>query len=310
MNRRQLGFLLQLLVSVVLLVALARQVPLHEAGAALARVRFGTVVACVALALVGYWGRAKRWSLLLERCGITLSARASYRLTLVGTFYGLATPGRVGEFARILHVSAPRSATLPSVVWDRVADILILELLCVPAFLLVPAWRGPLFMAYLALVAITLTGIALLASPATQRAAARLVPSLSGPLGRWADHSRNLLQGGVSATSFLWGGFFYVFMYLVGWLLLRDLAPATSPALLLGLPVIPLLGNLPVALGGLGLREQVSAAVFAQFGSGAATGAAFSLLLFSVMTLLPALLGFIASSVLGTGTPQAVGRRS
>ncbi len=310
MNRSRVGFVLQLLVSVVLLVALARQVPLHEAGAALARVRLSTLVTCVALAMVGYWGRARRWSLLLDRCGITLSASASYPLTLVGTFYGLATPGRVGEFARILHVSAPRSATLPSVVWDRVADILLLELMCVPAFLLVPAWRGPLLMAYLVLVAFTLSGIALLASPAALRAAARLVPALAGPLGRWTDHSRSLLQGGVSVTSFLWGGFFYVFMYLVGWLLLHDLAPGESAALLLGLPVIPLLGNLPVALGGLGLREQVSAAVFGLFGAGAATGAAFSLLLFSVMTLLPALLGFLAASVWGARTPHAPGKRS
>ena len=129
MSRGALAFTLQLAVSLVLLVLLARRVPFHDAADALGRLRPGTLASCVALSLVGYWGRARRWSILLERCGVTLPSRTSYRLTLVGTFYGLVTPGRVGEFARVLHLDAPRTATLSSAVWDRVADILILSLI-------------------------------------------------------------------------------------------------------------------------------------------------------------------------------------
>jgi uncharacterized membrane protein YbhN (UPF0104 family) len=296
MNRARLTLVLQLAVSVVLLAVLVRQVSLRDAGAAFRRVRPLTLIVAVALVMVGYVGRAQRWSMLLRRCGISLSSAASYRLTLVGTFYGMFTPGRVGEFARALHVRGPRTAMLASVVWDRVADVLILEALCVPAFALVPAWRGPLLWAYLALVAFTLVGVVVLGNPAASRLAGRLLPFLSGPASCWSDSSQSLLRGGASLASFAWGGFFYVFMYTSAWLLLRDLAPHTSPRLLLGLPVIPLLGNLPVALGGLGLREQVSAAVFRQFGADATTGAVFSLLLFSVSTLVPGLLGLVLAA--------------
>ncbi len=299
MSRPSLAILLQFAVSVLLLVALARKVQLAEAASALGRVRPGTFVACVVLALIGYWGRARRWALLLERSGVPITPLASYRLTLVGTFYGLATPGRIGEFARILHVGAPRSDTLPSVVWDRVVDVLLLELLCVPAFLWVPAWRGPLFFAYLGLVLGTVAGIALLASPPAAHALARAIPLLARPLGRWSAHSGGLLRRAFSGAGILWGCFFYVFMYAVGWLLLRDVAPHASARLVVGQPLIALLGNLPVALGGLGLREQVSAALFEQFGAGAATGAAYSLLIFTVLTLVPALLGFVASNLIG-----------
>lgn len=296
MNGARVAFVVQLVVSVVLLVVLARKVPLHDAAEAFGRVSPVTLVTAVSLTMVGYIGRARRWSLLLGRCGIALSALKSYQLTLVGTFYGMLTPGRVGEFARILHVRGPRSATLPSVVWDRVADVLILESLCVPAFVFVPAWRGPLLWAYLGLVVFTIAAVLVLGSPSASSLAGRVVPFLAGPAGRWGENSRTLLQGGSSVASFAWGGFFYVFMYAAAWLLLRDLAPSTSPRLLLGLPVIPLLGNLPVALGGLGLREHVSASVFGQFGAGATTGAVFSLLLFSVSTLIPGLLGLVYSS--------------
>ena len=296
MNRARAGLILQLTVSLVLLAGIARQVPLADAAAAFRRVAPATLVAAAMLALVGYVGRARRWSLLLGRCGVPLAASTSYRLTLVGTFYGMMTPGRVGEFARVLHVPGPRSAMLASVVWDRIADVLILETMCVPAFAFVPAWRGPLLWAYLGLVGFTVAGLLVLGSPVAARWAGRALPFLARPAARWGDHSQSLLRGGASLASFGWGGLFYVFVYAAAWLLLRDLAPGVSPRLLLGLPVIPLLGNLPVALGGLGLREQVSASVFRQFGAGAATGAVFSLLWFGVSTLVPGLLGLLIAA--------------
>jgi len=298
MSRARVAFFLQLTVSIVLLALLARRVPLRDAGAAFRRVSPATLVAAISLAMVGYWGRARRWSLLLGRCGIPLSTWASYRLTLVGTFYGMMTPGRVGEFARVLHLRGPRPEMLASVVWDRVADIMILELLCIPAFVLEPAWRGPLLWAYLGLVAVTIAGVALLASPAAARFAGRVVPFLADIASRWGTSSRSLLQGGASAASFACGAFFYVFVYAAAWLLLRDLVPGRSERLLLGLPVIPLLGNMPVALGGLGLREHVSASVFRDLGADATTGAVFGFLIFVVSTLVPALLGLL----LGTAT--------
>lgn len=301
--------LVQLVVSLTLLGLLLRRFPLHEAAGALAQLKPTTVAAGVALSLIGYWGRARRWSILLGRCGVRVDALSSYRLTLVGTFYGIATPGRVGEFARVLHLPDSRAATLSAAVWDRVADVLLLEAMCVPAFVIVPAWRGPLLLAYLGLVAATIVGVVCLASPRTLAIAARLVPALSRPAARWAETSGQLLRSGVGLASFGWGAFYYVFMFATAWLLLRDLSPLASPLLLSGLPVIPLLGNLPVALGGLGLREQVSAAVFSHFGAGAATGAVFGLSLFVVVTLLPSALGFAASLVRGPRATGDSGRR-
>ena len=308
MSRARVAILLQLAVSVLLLVALAWRFPLADAGTALGRLRPGTLVLSFGLALVAYWGRARRWSLLLEESGVRLHAFEAYRLTLVGTFYGLVTPGRVGEFARILHVGAPRSDTLPSVVWDRIVDVVILEVLCLPAFVYVPAWRGSLFLVYLAVVAATIGGIVALADPRVARELARWIPPLGRPLARWSEHSPALLQRGVSFASIFWGLFFYGFMYVVAGLLLRDVAPSAPPSLVVGQPVIALLGNLPIALGGLGLREQVSATLFEQFGAGAATGAAYSLLVFLVLTLLPGLAGFLASN-LGLGRRTANGAR-
>lgn len=298
MSRPRVGLLLQLLASTLLLVLLALQVPLEDVRRALTSLRPATLAPSLALCLVGYLGRSLRWTMLLRRSGVAISPGEAYRLTLAGTFYGLFTPGRLGEFARVLHLKAPRSATLPSVVWDRVADIVILELLCVPGFLFVPEWRGPLLVAFLLVVLTTALGIAMLASPPLHRLTTRLLPTLTAPIRRWSESSGVLLRGGASARSFGWGAFFYLFTFPAAWLLMRDLAPQASPLLLLGLPLLPLLGNLPVAFGGLGLREQVSASVFDAAGAGAATGVVFSLAWFTVVTLVPGLFGWLLTMLL------------
>lgn len=305
MTRPRAGLWLQVLVSAALLALLARRVPLRDAGAAFARVRPGTIAVALGLALVGYVGRARRWSVLLARAGVVLATPASYALTLVGTFYGLVTPGRVGEFARVLHMPAERSRTLPSVIWDRAADVVLLEAMAAPAFVFVPAWRGPLLGIYLAMVAVTAAGLALLDHPGMARALARALPFAAGPIDRVARHTGGTLWSTAFASSLAWGLFFYAFVYGAAWLILRDLAPHVPPTLLLGLPVIPLLGNLPIAFGGLGLREQVSASLFGQFGAGATTGTVFSLLWFLTATLLPALIGLAISPLPFARVPGA-----
>lgn len=310
-SRARLGLLLQLLASVLLLVLLAWRVPLEDARAALAGLRPRTLLVCLALSLVGYLGRSLRWTLLLRRCGVVLSVWDGYRLTLVGTFYGLFTPGRVGELARVLHLSAPRSATLTSAVWDRMADVILLELLCVPGFVFVPAWRGSLLVGFVLVVLATVVGLSLLASPAFHRGASRLLPTFTAPIQSWSHRSQEMLRGGFGPSSFAWGAFFYALTIPAAWILLRDLAPQASHLLLLGLPLLPLLGNLPIALGGLGLREQVSATVFHELGAGAATGVVFSLSWFIVVTLIPGLLGVAASLVLDRGRrPAGAGDRT
>lgn len=291
MKRGSWGLLLQLVVSLALLALLARRVPLAETLAAFRRVRPLTLIAATLLSLVAYWGRAWRWSSLLARAGVTLPPMTSYALTLAGTAYGLVTPGRVGEFARILHMRLPRSRTLPSVIWDRVGDLLLLEIMSIPAFLAIPAWRGVLFLVYLAMVAATFALVLALDRPAFATRLGRLVPPLAPPLARWTEQSTGMLGSRAFRVGLLSGLFFYAFIYAGAWLLVRDLAPQASPLLVLGFPIIPLLGNLPIAFGGLGLREQVSASIFGGFGAGAAIGPAFSLLWFAVATLVPGLVG-------------------
>jgi uncharacterized membrane protein YbhN (UPF0104 family) len=295
-RRPRWPLLLQVAVSGTLLAVLVRQVPLAETLAAMDRLRPGTFAAALALALVSYAGRAQRWVVLLARAGVPVGGTTAYCLTLAGVGYGLVTPGKVGELARILHLDAPRSRTLASAVWDRVTDVLLLEALSLPAFVLVPAWRGPVLALYAAVVAATLAVLVALESRSAQAVAARLLPFAAGPLGRWREASAGTLASRAFAAGLGGGLFYYAFNFAAAFLLLRDLTPSAPARLVLAFPIVPLLGNLPIAFSGLGLRESVSAALFHGIGAGAAAGPAFSLLLFTVATLVPGLLGLAVAA--------------
>ncbi len=295
----------QLLISAALIALLVRKVPVHDTVAALTRLRPGTFAIACGLALVAYAGRAQRWVALLRHADVHVGAGTAYCLTLAGVGYGLATPGKVGEFGRALHLGGARSRTLASVVRDRFTDVLLLELLSTPAFLLVPAWRGPVLLLYLAVVAATLVLLALIESAPARRLAATLAPFAAKALSRWDEASGGSSLRGAFLAGLGGGVFYYVFNFGASWLLLRDLVPAAPAALVLSFPIIPLLGNLPIAFSGLGLREQVSASLFAGAGASAAAGPAFSLLVFTVATLLPGLLGLLLAT-----TPWARPSRS
>ena len=290
------ALLLQLVVSVVLLALLARQVRLDEVMAALTRLQPSTLAAAFALTLISYLGRAQRWAGLLARSGVKLALAPAWCLTLLGVGYGLVTPGKVGEFARVLHLGVPRAQALASVIWDRVTDVLLLEALAIPAFVLVPAWRGPVLWLFAAVVAATLVLVVLLENRTLQGAAARMLPFAAGPLSRWQEASAGTLTSGAFRTGLAGGAFYYALNFSAAFLLVRDLVPHAPATLALGFPIIPLLGNLPIAFSGFGLREQVSATLFSQLGAGAASGPAYSLAYFAIGTLLPGVLGLLLSA--------------
>ncbi|MEY4070320.1 MAG: hypothetical protein RL721_934 [Candidatus Eisenbacteria bacterium] len=291
--RKPVALALQVAVSVALLTLLLRQVPLADVGGALARLRPGTIALALTLVLVSYLGRAQRWAGLLARSGRALALAPAWGLTLLGVGYGLVTPGKVGEFARVVHLGVPRHQAFASVLWDRITDVLLLELLALPAFVLVPAWRGPVMWLFLAVVAATLVGVAVLESRRLQAIGARIVPPLAGTLARWQEASAGTLTSGAFRVGLAGGMFYYALNFAAAFLMVRDLAPDASPALMLGFPIIPLLGNLPIAFSGLGLREQVSALLFVAAGTDPAIGPAYSLAYFGLGTLVPGVLGLL-----------------
>lgn len=84
---------------------------------------------------------------------------------------------------------------------------------------------------------------------------------------------------------------YYLVAYVLGYILLLSLDINTS--VIIALPIIVLMGNIPITISGLGLRESVSTFCFVLLGDSEIHGVSFSILLFVVMILLPGIVGYI-----------------
>ena len=80
------------------------------------------LVGAIALGLPFIWMKGLRWGSVLELLGHKLPWTVTVRLYAAGLFAGYATPGQVGEVAKIAYLDrygCPRPVGLLSVVGDR-----------------------------------------------------------------------------------------------------------------------------------------------------------------------------------------------
>ena len=79
--------------------------------------------------------KAFKWKLLINSCDINYPLAKCVSAWLVGFSVGLITPGRIGDFFKVLYLKKSENTTfgvpLATVVADRIADILILFILAI-----------------------------------------------------------------------------------------------------------------------------------------------------------------------------------
>jgi hypothetical protein len=71
------------------------------------------LIGALFLVLVLYMIRTLRWNLFLRSFSITLPFLQSFKILLIGTFYGLVTPGKIGEVGRAYHMDEKKVLTVP-----------------------------------------------------------------------------------------------------------------------------------------------------------------------------------------------------
>ncbi len=121
-----------LALTVVLLAVFFWNVDFREVGRALAQARSALLVSAVLAALFSYWLRVIRWQLILRPVGRTRHSSA-----LLATVVGYAgitfLPARLGDLVRPVLLSKrdsiPTSATLASILTERIIDLWTIVLL-------------------------------------------------------------------------------------------------------------------------------------------------------------------------------------
>lgn len=295
------------LIGVGLLAFLFWRLDLTRIVATLRGVEIGLVLLAVALNFPMLAFKVQRWRGLLRAADIHY-AFVPAALSYCGTiFLGLVTPGKIGEFAKALHVSrdcdVPAKVVFPSVLADRLFDLYALMATCAIGlpFVIAPA---NLWLIVGASVLIISLPLGLFLHPGSFQWGLRTLTRF-GTIGRklaaqdgWLDQLHVglrrvplpalLLAGTLTLCAYL---LYYGQTYLIARALQIDIsfvvvACATAVGSLVAL--------LPFAISGIGTREAAIVAFFLSVGIPGESALTFSLLIFAVFNIFAIIIGVIA----------------
>lgn len=261
---------------------------------------FVTAMLCSAAMLVL---KSWRWSLLLRHADLSNPLSTVMRYFLVGNFLGLATPARVGDFAKALYLAGRGGNSFAragaTIFVDRLLDVSVLAILGMSVLL---QSRGRLIMLPLVLIALLVPLLA-----AKRRLGERLLRRVFRKIAPGAHRDRvgdefdafyrqvsSLLTRGRLILPFALTVFSYALIILgVSRIAegLRVELPLDFVASSVVLAIFVAL--LPISVGGLGSREAVLIACFAQRGLPAESAVSLSIVFFALFYLAPATVGAI-----------------
>lgn len=287
----KLDYFLKAALTIILLVVLFWKINLTEVITILSSVNRIYLVISIALVPVLYLIRTIRWSILLRSIGMNKPMFVIFRVMMIGTFYGLITPGKVGELGRAYHLAEKKSATISTILMEKIIDIMILVALNILTVIIFfnnyDAFKYSILICALGILIFTLA--------MTNK---KLIFLFAKPFGtkekdvNLCTDSFLMLLNDRSAIfkSTLLAVVYYLVNYVFAYFLLISLN--INPLAVIALPIIILMGNVPITISGLGLRDSVSAVCFVLLGKSGADGISFSILIFITMILLPGIFGY------------------
>jgi glycosyltransferase 2 family protein len=286
------GTIAKLGLTVLMLFLVFRKVPPSEILEIMFSINIYYFIISLAFVPVMYALRTYRWKIFLESLAIHRSFLNLYKNLIIGLFYGLLTPGKVGEVCRANYMREDRSAVISTICVEKITDISILVILC--AISIYIFFKSDIYFLYTLLICFLILiamSIALINK--------KLINFISNLL-KIDQTSRDSYLNGLKTLSTdknalmqstVIGFFYYIIAYISSFFLI--LSMDVDPIAVASYPIITLMGNIPLTISGVGLRESVGGVCFVLLGLEGAYGVTFSLLMFLIYVLVPGLLGYI-----------------
>lgn len=236
--------------------------------------------------------RTKKWNFLLEELAIKIRFVELLKIFLIGIFYGMLTPGKAGELVRAYHIQEKKTRVIPTIIIDKLIDIFSLFLLSLLAVVI--------FFNNKILVLITLfIGFSLIAvlfaliNKKTISIIFKLFRVDSSHQEEYLENIGSLFKNKRPIIkNFAYSMFFYGLSFIAAYFILKSMSYNINMLVVFTLPLIILLGNAPITIAGLGLREFITVLAFERFNEAASLGFSFSLIWFFMMTVIPGLIGY------------------
>jgi uncharacterized membrane protein YbhN (UPF0104 family) len=301
-SRDILIFLAKLLVSVLLIVVVVRRLSWDEIQAALAEPAWGWLLAALAVYGLSAVGGALQWSWVLKAAGIRAPGREIRRLYFIGLFFNNFLPANIGGDAyKIVDLGRREKrglGVLAATVLDRLLGLGGLTFLAV-LFLGYASVAGiPLPVAAFMLVPVMIL-LAGVGAVLLSRRLGTALPGLFRALGTGglADKAAALTaEFGNFRHQRAWLNRVFLFSLLVQLLRLAthllvarglglELDGQQVTHLLVLIPVLAVSLTLPIAINGIGLREEISAKLLTWTGLPEVQVVAMELVAFLVMVV-------------------------
>jgi len=284
---------LKILATVLLFLLVLFKLNFSEVFNILANTNFFLISFSLFFVPVLYSIRVLKWDALLRSIGIRYNFFTLLRIILIGMFYGMVTPGHSGEVARAYYISNEKSRTIPTIIWDKVIDIFVLIVLSFLSMIFL-FYDANLYIAALFLILIFIIATAIFLNKKIINFLLVLM-SIDGKSAKiFIDTIHSIKSDfGLLIKLFILSICYYLTALIMAVISLKALSNEVTPYAALTLPIIVLVGNIPITISGLGLREYVTILCFGILGEKAAIGFSFSILLFFLITLIPGLTGGI-----------------
>lgn len=267
-------------IGIAIFIVILTQVDLKEVVKSLRQLDIFYAALPVVFTFLFLFFKVFRWRLLLKAQEIDLSWKDAFLIYASGLFWGLATPGRVGELSKLFYLKEEGYSlgkSLPNIILDRVLDISLLFLV---------AYFGMVYLSHLfRKTIITLTiilGLVVIISlwlffhKEIRKKIMRKVFNLLIPqrmkdsvrenyqtfFRELKDLDRNRLSGSILMTIPIW-----LFYFIIMYILVRALG-ITIPFLYLSIccAISMFVAAIPISLAGIGTRDLVLILLFANIG--------------------------------------------
>ena len=224
---------------------------------------------------------------------VQIPLKRSLKIILIGTFYGALTPGRAGEISRTFYLDTEKSRSIPTEIMDRVTDIICLVILSVLSIVLFFKDRNLIYLMMLVML-LFIAGMIVITN-------GKIITFVFRTFSKSGEFAENYVKtikeiiGNKKALLFVLSLTFgyYILNLIVYWIVIKSLSPALNSHLALSLPMVIILGNIPISISGFGVREFVSVTIFRMLNEDSAYGFSCPVVLYILTSLSPALLGFL-----------------
>lgn len=283
--------LIKVIITLALISYLLIKININTIYSVFIEMNFKFLILTIPVIIIMYAIKTKKWQILLDSINVKISFLEAFKIVLIGTFYAALTPGRIGELSRSFYLKDKKAKTVPTVIIERIIDVVCLLLLSI-LFVLLFFNNINLINLIALMIFLFVSGIILITN--------KKIISLLFRIFKQSEESKNNYLKSVKIISrdkkrlfyvFLFSLSYYVLNLFVCWILLNAINPMLNNLIVFSLPIIVLLSNIPISISGLGVREFVTVTIFTTLNEAPAYGFLFSIALYVLTILMPGLIG-------------------